>query len=123
MDRRSNEGQETGQRMKKAVSQSGKGSWAVGWTGSPGKIILEDRLIRDPRGGTRVRRLRQESRQDAMMTCTRLEKAEVMGGAQTVLKAKPIGFAGAWMWGMGEREETRKAPKNLASATKRMECH
>ena len=50
-------------------------------------------------------------------------QAEVMGGAQTVLKAKPIGFAGAWMWGMGEREETRKAPKNLASATKRMECH
>lgn len=29
------------------------------------------------------------------------------------LKAKPVGFAGALMWGMGDREETRKSPRNL----------
>lgn len=46
--------------------------------GDPGR-----RLIRDARGGTRVRRLRQESGQDAVMTCSRLEKAEVVRGAQT----------------------------------------
>lgn len=55
------------------------------------------------------------------MTCSRLERAEVMTGVSPqTLKAKLVELAWAPWWSMGEGEEPR-TPKILASNTGRTE--
>ena len=53
------------------------------------------------------------------MTCSRLERAEVITGVRPQIDS--VEFAWAPWWSMGEGEEPRRTPKILASNTGRME--
>lgn len=93
--------------------------------GSTGKIILEDGLIIDGRGGTRDRRLWQESRHVAMMTPTRQAMADWGEGVTPPMdfddKANRICWA--WMWGMGEGEEMKRLQRFWPKQLKGWSCH